>query len=92
MTGGTLVFILALLVVLVAGSALFSAIETAFFSLQAHHIERLKARLREMLSEQMDVATQDAFSFDGKRCDRIVRTVLARVEALVHPDVLAPRT
>lgn len=44
MSGGTLVFILALLVVLVAGSALFSAIETAFFSLQAHHIERLKAR------------------------------------------------
>jgi RNA polymerase sigma-70 factor (ECF subfamily) len=52
---------------------------------------RAKARLREMLSEQMDVATQDAFSFDGERCDRIVRTVLARVEALVHPDVLPPR-
>src|SRR3954447_9889576 len=44
MSGGTLVLILALLVVLVAGSALFSAIETAFFSLQPFHIERLKAR------------------------------------------------
>ena len=53
---------------------------------------RAKARLREMLAEEMDVATQDAFSFDGERCDRIVRTVLDRVEALLHPNALPPRT
>ena len=45
-----------------------------------------------MLAEEMDVATQDAFSFDGERCDRIVRTVLDRVEALLHPNALPPRT
>jgi CBS domain containing-hemolysin-like protein len=33
--------------VLIIGSALFSAIETAFFSLQSFHIERLKARRAE---------------------------------------------
>jgi hypothetical protein len=26
-------------------------------------------------------ATREAFSFDGERCDRIVRTVLARLGA-----------
>lgn len=40
---------------------------------------RAKARLRESLAQAMDVATQDAFGFDGERCDRIVRTVLERV-------------
>ena len=50
---------------------------------------RAKARLRESLAQQMDVATQDAFGFDGERCDRIVRTVLDRIEAgLMHPTGL----
>ena len=53
---------------------------------------RAKARLRESLAQQMDVATQDAFSFDGERCDRIVRTVLDRIEAgPMHPTGLVPR-
>ena len=53
---------------------------------------RAKARLRESLAQQMDVATQDAFGFDGERCDRIVRTVLDRIETgLMHPTGLAPR-
>ena len=53
---------------------------------------RAKARLRESLAQQMDVATQDAFGFDGERCDRIVRTVLDRIEAgLMHPTGLVPR-
>ena len=53
---------------------------------------RAKARLRESLAQQMDVATQDAFGFDGERCDRIVRTVLDRIEAgLMHPTELVPR-
>jgi RNA polymerase sigma-70 factor (ECF subfamily) len=53
---------------------------------------RAKARLRESLAQQMDVATQDAFGFDGERCDRIVRTVLDRIEAgPMHPTGLGPR-
>jgi RNA polymerase sigma-70 factor (ECF subfamily) len=53
---------------------------------------RAKARLRESLAQQMDVATQDAFGFDGERCDRIVRTVLDRIEAgPMHPTGLVPR-
>lgn len=53
---------------------------------------RAKARLRESLAQQMDVATQDAFGFDGERCDRIVRTVLDCIEAgLMHPTGLVPR-
>ncbi len=47
---------------------------------------RARARLREALAQEMDVATQDVFGFDGERCDRIVRTVLERIqEAPVHP-------
>ena len=46
---------------------------------------RAKARLREALAQEMDVATQDVFGFDGERCDRIVRTVLARIAAVPHP-------
>jgi RNA polymerase sigma-70 factor, ECF subfamily len=37
---------------------------------------RARAQLREGLSRDMDVALQDAFSFDGARCDRIVAGVL----------------
>ena len=39
---------------------------------------RARALLRKSLSRDIDVATGDAFRFDGARCDRIVRTVLAR--------------
>jgi RNA polymerase sigma-70 factor, ECF subfamily len=47
---------------------------------------RAKARLRESLAQEMDVATQEVFGFDGERCDRIVRTVLARIDAETpHP-------
>ena len=42
---------------------------------------RAKARLRASLAQEMDVATEDVFGFDGERCDRIVRTVLARIDA-----------
>jgi putative hemolysin len=44
MSVGDFVIIFLVLGVLAVGSALFSAIETAFFSLQPHHLERLKAR------------------------------------------------
>lgn len=44
MTTGTLVLIAIVLLILVAASAVFSAIETAMFSLQPMHVERLKKR------------------------------------------------
>ena len=53
---------------------------------------RAKVRLREALAEEMDIATQDVFGFDGERCDRIVRTVLARIAATPHPTGPSPRT
>ena len=38
---------------------------------------RARAQLRDSLSRDMDFALEDAFSFDGARCDRIVAGVLA---------------
>lgn len=40
---------------------------------------RARAQLRESLSRDMDFALEDAFSFDGARCDRIVDCVLATI-------------
>jgi len=40
---------------------------------------RAKARLRESLAQELDLATQDVFGFDGARCDRIVGAVLVRL-------------
>lgn len=39
---------------------------------------RARGILREGLASQIDVALNDAFSFDGARCDRIVAGVFAR--------------
>ncbi|WP_137920120.1 RNA polymerase sigma factor [Hydrogenophaga sp. 2FB] len=39
---------------------------------------RARSLLREGLSRDIDMATADAFAFDGERCDRIVANVLAR--------------
>jgi CBS domain containing-hemolysin-like protein len=44
MTTGTLALVAVTLLILVAASAVFSAIETALFSLQPYHVERLKKR------------------------------------------------
>lgn len=41
---------------------------------------RAKGLLREALSREIDFAFEEAFSFDGARCDRIVAGVLARIE------------
>ena len=47
---------------------------------------RAKARLRESLARELDVAAQDVFGFDGERCDRIVRNVLASIASPpMHP-------
>jgi RNA polymerase sigma-70 factor, ECF subfamily len=40
---------------------------------------RARAQLREGLSRDIDFALEDAFSFDGARCDRIVTGVLATI-------------
>lgn len=40
---------------------------------------RARARLRESISRELDVAVHDAFGFAGARCDRIVHRVLERI-------------
>lgn len=40
---------------------------------------RARSQLREALSQEMDMALDDAFAFLGERCDRIVARVLARL-------------
>lgn len=40
---------------------------------------RARGLLREGLSRDIDMATSDAFAFDGERCDRIVSAVLAKI-------------
>lgn len=42
---------------------------------------RARGLLRETLAREIDVATGEAFAFDGARCDRIVSGVLGRI----HP-------
>lgn len=41
---------------------------------------RARCLLREGLSEDLDMALSDAFSFDGERCNRIVAAVVARLQ------------
>lgn len=42
---------------------------------------RARAQLREALARDIDFAMEDAFSFDGERCDRIVAGVLRALDA-----------
>jgi RNA polymerase sigma-70 factor (ECF subfamily) len=42
---------------------------------------RARSMLRESLAMDIDIAERDVFSFDGERCDRIVATVLRRLDA-----------
>ena len=42
---------------------------------------RARALLREALARDIDTATGDVFAFAGARCDRIVATVLARINS-----------
>jgi len=41
---------------------------------------RARGLLREALSRELDIALEDAFAFDGARCDRIVANVLKRLQ------------
>jgi len=42
---------------------------------------RARGLLRESLARNIDLATADAFAFDGVRCDRIVAAVIKRLDA-----------
>jgi RNA polymerase sigma-70 factor (ECF subfamily) len=42
---------------------------------------RARSMLREAISREFDGALEDAFNFDGERCDRIVAGALARLAA-----------
>jgi len=44
---------------------------------------RARGLLREALAREVDVATTDAFAFDGERCNRIVNHVMQRLVAPV---------
>jgi RNA polymerase sigma-70 factor (ECF subfamily) len=41
---------------------------------------RARSMLRESLALDIDIAERDVFSFDGERCDRIVASVLRRLD------------
>jgi len=41
---------------------------------------RARSQLREAIARDVDLAAEEAFSFDGARCDRIVASVLERIE------------
>jgi RNA polymerase sigma-70 factor (ECF subfamily) len=41
---------------------------------------RARSLLREGLAAKIDLACAEAFAFAGERCDRIVTTVMARIE------------
>jgi len=43
---------------------------------------RAKSLLRESLAREIDFALEDAFAFDGARCDRIVEGVILRVAVM----------
>lgn len=47
---------------------------------------RARSLLREALSREIDFAYEEAFSFDGERCDRIVAGVFTRLQAVRDGD------
>lgn len=47
---------------------------------------RARSMLRESLQREFDFAVEDAFSFDGARCDRIVASTLASLARDGQPD------
>ena len=47
---------------------------------------RARSLLREALALKVDRTTEDTFSFAGERCDRIVKRVLARLDAKSSPS------
>jgi RNA polymerase sigma-70 factor (ECF subfamily) len=47
---------------------------------------RARAMLRAALAREFDYALEEAFGFDGARCDRIVAAVLARLDGQAPPS------
>jgi RNA polymerase sigma-70 factor (ECF subfamily) len=47
---------------------------------------RARSMLRESISREFDFVLEDAFHFDGERCDRIVAGVLERINASPRVD------
>ena len=47
---------------------------------------RARSLLRESLEQDMDMALDGAFPFEGARCDRIVETVLDRLRRSTGPN------
>lgn len=44
---------------------------------------RARGLLREAIARDIDVAVEDAFAFEGARCDRIVASVLDRIDSSI---------
>ena len=51
---------------------------------------RARALLRASVAQDIDIATVNAFEFAGERCDRIVATVLARLQLKVRSGSSRP--
>jgi RNA polymerase sigma-70 factor, ECF subfamily len=47
---------------------------------------RARSLLREAIARDIDLAVEDAFGFEGARCDRIVAAVLERIDAASASD------
>ena len=47
----------------------------------ATRFSRARSQLREALSQEIDLAIDDAFAFAGERCERIVARAMARIAA-----------
>jgi RNA polymerase sigma-70 factor (ECF subfamily) len=47
---------------------------------------RARSLLREGLAAKIDLACEEAFSFAGERCDRIVSRVLEKIERLERAE------
>lgn len=63
----------------VAETADCLAVEPATVKTRVHRARRL---LQKNLGSELRAALNDAFAFDGARCDRLVRRVFERIEAL----------
>ena len=53
-------------------------------------LRRARAKLRESLATELDIATGDVFRFAGARCDRVVAGVLEQLRSLTAVASVAP--
>ena len=57
-----------------------AALEIPEAAVRTHYF-RARSLLRELLARDIDRGLEDAFGFDGERCDRIVSNVLNAIKA-----------